>query len=505
MSETFIGIVLRQLDWPTVTVGLVAVIITLLLLDIRRGKGFPPGPTPLPIVGNVFGFNDRPEIVFRKWGRQYGQVCSFKLGSRWAVVIHGYDVVREALVSQAIDFADRPDFYSMELLTDGYRDIVFSPYSESWKLHRKLGLTALRHFATGSNLERLVSPSFVKMEEYLEGKGGKPMDPTLLITLTLYNIFSMMCYGVNYNLDDPGLLAYKKTWDEATDEIGMGLVADFFPLAKAFPTTGPRVIRKFSDKLNDVILPHFDRRKKSFDPEKINDVIDLMLEAQKKAMDNESDKLDSLTDVHLVQTIRNIFGAGIMTSRDTLLWALAIFAEYPDVQAKIQTEIDQVIGRDRLPTLNDRNHLPYTEASILELFRYTSVAPLGLPHATTRTTTFRGYTIPKGTMVVYNIWDMHYDPKQWKDPETFRPENFLDADGKVTYNPTHFMPFGAGKRNCLGEVVGRSIIFMILTWLLQKYALKKDPAQGDETLLRMKTGVQGRFPKPYEIVIVRRD
>jgi cytochrome P450 family 2 subfamily U polypeptide 1 len=110
-----------------------------------------------------------------------------------------------------------------------------------------------------------------------------------------------------------------------------------------------------------------------------------------------------------------------------------MMVHYPDIQQKVQKEIDQVVGRTRLPSIADKRNLPFTEAVVLEMHRYATVAPTGVPHSNMeRDVTFRGYTIPRGSLVVANMWAVHHDPDVWQTPDSFNPGHFLgDHDGKV--------------------------------------------------------------------------
>ncbi|XP_046571309.1 cytochrome P450 2J1-like [Haliotis rubra] len=116
-------------------------------------------------------------------------------------------------------------------------------------------------------------------------------------------------------------------------------------------------------------------------------------------------------------------GIGHVTTDSVL--TLLYLAAYPEVQAKLHAEVDRVLGERRVPMLSERHKLPYTEAVLYESMRKGAVAPLGLPHSTTCDTTVAGYEIPKGTIVLANIFAIHHDPRHWKEPEVFNPERFL--------------------------------------------------------------------------------
>ncbi|XP_071505103.1 cytochrome P450 2F3-like [Diadema antillarum] len=501
ISESSFG----QVNALTITAALVVILTSMAIWSVLRPSGFPPGPRGLPFVGSIFDMTDSPEVVFGNLAKKYGDIFGLKFGQRWVVVLNRKDVIKEAVVKQSVEFAGRPDFYSAELFTDGFKNIASSTYTDTWKLHRKLGHTALRHFATGKPLQKLITSVYPKLEKELAENEGEPIDPRLLLTLLMYNVLTQMCFGKSYGLHDPKVKTWMDLNDEANATFGLGLAADFFKWARILPTSGPRLIKRVSDAFKDMIRAEVaEHREKKYDPENINDFYSMMLKTQEDAK-REGENVDKLSDAHILMTILDVFFAGTQTTIDTLYWAFACLAETPEVQKKIQSEIDSVVGRDRVPTIEDRGTLPYTEATLYEVMRYSSIVPTAVPHSTTRDTTLRGYSIPKGTTVMLNIHSMHFDPNEWSDPTSFKPEHFLDDGSTVRQHPPSFMPFGAGRRSCLGEAVAKADLFLIFSWFLQNYTFSKVP--GKESVNLCKTipkTVTGRLLTPYQIVISKR-
>ncbi|XP_040983365.1 steroid 17-alpha-hydroxylase/17,20 lyase isoform X2 [Aquila chrysaetos chrysaetos] len=143
------------------------------------------------------------------------------------------------------------------------------------------------------------------------------------------------------------------------------------------------------------------------------------------------------------------------------------------VQRKIQEEIDQKIGLARHPHLSDRPLLPYLEATISEVLRIRPVSPLLIPHVSLADTSIGEYSIPKGARVVINLWSVHHDEKEWDKPEEFNPGRFLDEHGQHIHSPSpSYLPFGAGIRVCLGEVLAKMELFLFLAWVLQRFTLE---------------------------------
>ncbi|CAN7986900.1 unnamed protein product, partial [Ixodes hexagonus] len=168
--------------------------------------------------------------------------------------------------------------------------------------------------------------------------------------------------------------------------------------------------------------------------------------------------------------------AGSSAVAATILYVLFICAENPaTVQAKVQGEIDRVVGPRRTPTWEDHNSMPYTMAAIWETYRWKTLNTLNLPREADEDVFLNGYLIPKGTVIVANLWAVHFDTKYWKNPERFDPSRFLTQDGSALISkPEYLIPFSIGKRMCPGVTLATVEIFLCVTTLLQKFHVKPD-------------------------------
>ncbi|KAI5632194.1 cytochrome p450 domain-containing protein [Phthorimaea operculella] len=151
---------------------------------------------------------------------------------------------------------------------------------------------------------------------------------------------------------------------------------------------------------------------------------------------------------------------------------------HPEVQDKVHEEIDRVVGRERLPTLDDRPSMPYTEACIREALRMDPIVPMGVPHRATKATTFAGYDLPENCALAVNYVALGFDKELWGDPEVFRPERFIE-NGKISPAKDKSLPFGAGRRLCAGETFSRQIMFQVFAGLMQAFSFS--PAGGQYT------------------------
>ncbi|XP_022083521.1 steroid 17-alpha-hydroxylase/17,20 lyase-like [Acanthaster planci] len=476
------------LNVTTLLVGVGTLVAYALYRSTRRPAGFPPGPAALPLVGNIpqLYFAKSPLQVFKELWQKYGAVYSLKFATANFVVLNTIDVVKEALIKKAAVFAGRPKSYSIGLLTDGFKDIAFSTYGPQWRYQRKLGHTAIRHFTQEGRFEPIVFSVTPGIAQILDEMGDKPFAPKWTIGRIVYNVLATLCFAKTYEFNDPDLLNWIDLNTEFTKVFGGGIPGDFMTIFQYIPTPTDTKFRHLLKRVKQMYQEEFQRHRQTFDPENIRDFVDSLLLTQKENIEAGEEGADCLTDTHLVQTVMDIFGAGTDTTIITLHWAVLLMTEYPELQEKVAMEIDEVIGHDRMPSLTDRGSLPFTEATLLEIFRYGPVAPLGVPHSVMEDTTLCGYKLPKKTTVMINHMALHFSPAEWEEPDKFKPERFLNEDGQLPAKlPESLLPFGTGRRVCLGEDFAKKEVFLLFTWLFSRYTFYKVPGKEEETVLRL--------------------
>ncbi|XP_058386952.1 cytochrome P450 2B11-like [Diceros bicornis minor] len=482
---------------------LLIVLIGLLLLWgqlTSRGR-LPPGPRPLPFLGNILhldhkGFHKSLQALREK----YGDVFTIYLGPRPSVVLCGYEAVREALVDQAEAFSSRGHIAILDPIFQG-TGVAFAN-GKSWKALRRFSLATMRDFGMGkrSMVERIKDEAQCLVDE-LQKSEGAYLDPTFLFHTITANVICSIVFGERFNYQDTKFLRLLNLLHEI-----LNILSSFYSqvfellsgILKHFPGTHTRLYRNIQE-LEEFVTENIERHRKMLDPSAPKDFIDsFLLRIDKECSNHESE----FHHKNLVHTVLSLFFAGTETSSTTLRYALLLLLKNPDVLEKVQAEIDRVIGPDRLPALEDWAKMPYTDAVIHEIQRFSDITPVGVPHSVIKDTHFRGYLLPKDTIVYPVMGSVLHDPHHFEKPDAFHPGHFLDAEGNFRKQEA-FIPFSMGKHLCLGESLARSELFLFLTSMLQNFSLGSPMAPEDIDLTPRKNGF-AKLPPVFQLCFLPR-
>ena len=370
-------------------------------------------------------------------------------------------------------------------------------------LQRKLVYSALRNY--NPYMTATIEKEADKLAKRLKSGGGNPVDPAHDFFLTTVNVICAMVYGEHYEIDDPEFLLIL---DYNTRMFSGPLkpinVLNIFPFLIHFPikeSIDIEFIRINQDRLlNTKLLEH----KETYQHGVIRDFTDALINALQEAQNEDSKVRDLITENHVVMTMADTFSGGLETTMTSLRWYSVYMVLYPDIQAKVHAELDDVVGRDVMPKWEDKSRLPYLEATIAEMLRMSCVSALAVPHRASVDSTLAGYKIPKGTTLLLNIWAMHYDERKWENPQAFDPTRFLDDEGKFVHpsGTMSYLPFGAGRRVCVGEALAKQELFIVISRLMHQFRFESAPGcplpetVGNMWLVHM--------PKAYKICIKER-
>ncbi|XP_062454173.1 uncharacterized protein LOC134152637 [Rhea pennata] len=457
-----------------VTLVLAFCLSYLLFLSLWGRKGargrLPPGPPPLPLLGNLLQLSTSETVrSLEKLCTKYGPVFTVYFGPKPVVVLCGHAAVREALVEQAEAFGGRAQMMMLDR-TFRAHGVVFAN-GERWRQLRRFSLTVLRDFGMGKrSIEERIQEEAQFLLQELHATKAQPFDPTYFLSRAVSNVICSIVFGNRFDYTDEELLSLLQIMNEVFREISTPW-AQFYDMNGTFLKylPGPHTkIYYMLQKMRRFVARRVQKNRETLDASLPRDFIDSFLVQMEKEKDNPASEF---TLENLELTTLNLFFAGTETVSSTLRFGFLLLMKHPAVQEKLHAEIDQVIGRERPPAIKDRGRMPYTDAVIHEVQRFSDLLPMNVPHTVTRDTLFRGYVIPKDTEVFPLLSTVLHDPTMYKDPQSFNPENFLDVSGSFAKNDA-FVPFSSGKRICLGEALARMELFLFLTTILQSFRLE---------------------------------
>ncbi|XP_030074127.1 cytochrome P450 2A5-like isoform X3 [Microcaecilia unicolor] len=407
----------------------------------QRDK-LPPGPTPLPFIGNLLQIDTNGTAKgLMKMSEKYGPVFRLYIGPEMTVILSGYEAVKEALIDQAEVFGGRGKTEIFEQAVQGF-GMTFTN-GEIWKQTRQFSIMTLKDFGVGKRgiEERIQEEAQFLLEEIRKTK-ELPFDPTTFFSQAVSNVICSIVFGSRFDYDD----------------------------------------KEFHHLL-----------------QMINESYCVISSMWGKEKQNSSSHFNMKS---LTATVLALFFAGTETTSTTLRYGFLILLKYPEIEERLHEEIDHAIDREQSPCQEDLKRMPYTNAVIHEIQRFSDLIPLNLPHQVTQDTHFRGYMIPKGTQIFPLLHSVLRDPTQFSDPDSFNPGHFLDEKGNFKKRDA-FMPFSAGKRICPGEGLARMELFVFLVSILQNFSLKSNKHPKDIDISPAMSNLLS-FPRFYEVSFVPR-
>ncbi|GAB1288649.1 Cytochrome P450 2J6 [Apodemus speciosus] len=451
---------------------LVATVTFLLLADYfknRRPKNYPPGPRGLPFLGNIFQLDfGQPHLSIQPFVKKYGNIFSLSFGDVTSVVITGLPLIKEVFTHMEQNILNRPLSLMQERISNKNAfGLIFSS-GQTWKEQRRFALMTLRNFGLGKkSLEQRMQEEAFYLVEAIGEEEGKPFNPHFSINNAVSNIICSVTFGERFEYHDSRFQEMLRLLDEVMYLETTLICQNFF-------------FRNW-EKLKSFVACMIDDHRRDWNPDEPRDFIDAFL----TEMTKYPEKTTSFNEENLICSTLDLFFAGTETTSTTLRWALLYMALYPEVQEKVQAEIDRVVGQKRTASLADRDSMPYTNAVIHEVQRMGNIIPLNVPREVAMDTNLNGFHLPKGTMVLTNLTALHRDPKEWATPDVFNPEHFLE-NGQFKKRES-FLPFSMGKRACLGEQLARSELFIFFTALIQKFTFK--PPINEKLSLKFRNGL----------------
>ncbi|EFA05673.1 cytochrome P450 307a1 [Tribolium castaneum] len=434
----------------------------------RQGKYRPPSPLKLPIIGHLHLMSGYqvPYQAFTSLSKKFGSVFGLQLGYVKCVVINGQKNIREALVTKGHHFDSRPNFERYQQLFSGNKEnsLAFCNWSTTQKTRRDMlkAYTFPRAFTNRFyTLEELVSSG---TRSVVAALSTNTTSTKSVISRHCANIFTRHFCSKSFDVDEATFVEMVDNYDEIFYEVNQGYAADFLPFLLPFHEKNLKRVNGLTHKIRDFVLDHIiEGRFDSFDVQaEPDDYVESLIKYVK------SGESPQLSWDSALFALEDIIG-GHSAVANFLVKLFAFLAKEPQVQENIHKEIDRVLGTKEV-SISHRTLLPYTEATIFEAIRL--IASPIVPRVANRDSSINGLEIEKGTVIFLNNYDLSMSPQLWDEPEKFKPERFIREERLV--KPEHFLPFGGGRRSCMGYKMVQLVSFGILGGIMQNFTIGAD-------------------------------
>ncbi|KAI6206174.1 hypothetical protein M3Y94_00877300 [Aphelenchoides besseyi] len=445
-----------------------------------KRRSYPPGPIPLPIIGNTHQFKKSPYGCWMDWRKQFGPVYTYWHTEIPVVVFADYETIYDTLVKDAETYSGRQTFGKQSnILRDGLLGVVDTE-GEMWRSQRRFILSTFRDFGMGKNLMQIkmhdqIEELFTDCSEEQNQKGV--VDLPAHIERCVGSVICRMLFGHSFQKDD--FDQYRKQMHEVGKNFFTPtmLIISYVDLAYRLPyfNTYYQKIVKTSEEFRryfDSELQEHERKLESgeVDEKSADDFVYVYMNEMRKSQAGPY-----FHDKMLRTLVLDLFITGQETTSATLVFLVIYVLNHPHVQAEIHRELDEKIGSDRLIGTADRNELVYLNAVINETQRLHNLLPLNLLHKTNKPVVVNGFHIPKGTAIAPQISCVLSDPKIFPEPEKFKPERFVDSEGKLK-KIDELIPFSLGKRECIGRSLATMELLLITANLFNRFRLEpSDP------------------------------
>ncbi|KAI3611320.1 cytochrome p450 [Moniliophthora roreri] len=462
----------------------------------------PPGPMKLPLLGNVLnGVPPHPQWAhFKEWSRNYNSdIISIKFFDTVVIIVNSVADAQELFLRRGQVYSNRPVVPMVELMDFGW-SFPFHQYgTEQWKAGRRLFhqefdvnrplIHPIETTAALSLVKRLLDDPH-NLEKRIRHMAGD------VILSTAYGIDVLPENDPNIQHADDVIKDLATAFNPASYLVNLLPSLQYIP--EWFPGAGWKIKlkawRKASSELRNA---PFEELKERVANGTTKPCVGSRLLADIRERGDDPQELDVLSSM-----LGTMFGAGSDTTVSALLTCILGMLLYPEAQRKAQAALDSVTQGKRFPSFHDRENLPYIEACVKEALRWNPVGPLAAPHVTSQDDYYKGYLIPKGSVVLGNSHAILRDEAVYgPDVDAFRPDRFLNEDGTLKKGMDSEAAFGYGRRICPGRNMARDSIFITIAYLLFSYEFSV--IEGDAPMAEYTSGLTV-FPLPYRCKITPR-
>ncbi|KIK79440.1 hypothetical protein PAXRUDRAFT_280461 [Paxillus rubicundulus Ve08.2h10] len=472
-----------------------------------RHQPLPPGPEPKFFSGNIHQL-PRSEAwkVFAKWSEAFkSPILFYRIFGRKFVVLNTFKAANDLLEARSNIYSDRPTGWMYNELANRKMGVFFiSSQHPRFKVYRRLLHVGLNPRAVGDYHEILDDERRI----LLTNLKSKPDDFMAHIRRAAGGTILKVTYGWTVADKDDFFVSLMEQSFAIVSEImkpGRWLV-EVFPLLRFVPSWFPGAGFKRKAAVWREQLSEVDRKPYAWAKAQLKSGNYVPSFTSRHLSPEDGHALDSEEEDIIKWCSAALYAGGADTTVSGLASFVLLMTMYPDVQRRAQAEIDEVVGKDRLPTWADEASLPYVTSVIKEVLRVAPVARLGLPHSVLCEDVYLGYRIPKRSTVIANIWAMTHDPELYPDPMTFNPTRFLATPDKPPQQDPYKLVFGFGRRVCPGSHFAQVSLFLNIAGILATFDISEtvdDQGREVDPVMEYSSGITNH-PLPFSCRIVPR-
>ncbi|XP_010541895.1 PREDICTED: cytochrome P450 CYP736A12-like [Tarenaya hassleriana] len=437
----------------------------------RNFKKLPPGPRGMPIVGHLHMLGKLPHQTLAHLAKKYGPIMSIRLGSVRTIVVSSPRAAELFLKTHDNIFASRPKAQAPEIMSYGTKAMALQPYGPYWRNVRKLCVV---HLLSASKIEQFKP---VRTEEIgllmnhlkMAAEKNEVVNVSKILVELLENLLYRLILGRGKNDDDDVKL--KELVEEIVSLTGAFNISDYLPLLAPLDLQGlarrMRHLSKSMDIILENIIEEHEQQNRDHKSKDHKDFVDVLLSLLNQPMNEQDEHSEIIGRTHVKSILLDMVAAALETSATAIEWIFSEILKNTRIMKKLQDELKNIVGMDRMVNETDLSKLTYLDMVIKEGFRLHPVAPLLIPHESVEDVVLDGFYIPKKSRVLVNVWSIGRDRDVWGDNnEEFNPERFENDDIDINGLDFRLIPFGSGRRRCPGMQMGLLNLRLVIAQLV---------------------------------------
>uniref|UniRef100_A0A2N9EUD0 Cytochrome P450 n=1 Tax=Fagus sylvatica TaxID=28930 RepID=A0A2N9EUD0_FAGSY len=429
-----------------------------------KKRKLPPGPRGFPIFGNLLMLGELPHQDLHKLAQKHGPIMHMRLGMVPAIVVSSPQAAELFLKTHDLVFASRPLNEFSKYVSYEQKSLGFAPYGSYWRNIRKMCTLELLSNIKINSFKSMRKEELDLLIKFIQGaaRDQVAVDLSAKVSSLSADMSCRLVFGKKYMDEDFDERGFNSVIQEGMQLGAAPNLGDYIPYVASLDLQGltkrmKAVSKIFDDFLEKIIDEHVQSKEEN----KSKDFVDVML----GFMGSEESEY-RIERPNIKAIILDMLAASMDTSATSIDWILTELIKHPRIMKKVQKELENMVGLERMVEESDLDSLEYLDMVVKETMRLHPVAPLLIPHEAMEDCTINGYHIPRKSRILINVWAIGRDPSVWHEPEKFFPERFVGTNIDLRGRNFQLTPFGSGRRSCPGMQYGLTVVRLVVAQLV---------------------------------------